>query len=266
MGKFSQNLAKNKKTEEEITKTLERTGQHLKYKKRISVRALIIALAGTFYLLTIIFLYFLPVFQIKTSLEGITLFKQNFSIYENYRDLSSNYNASAHKYTDMDPTIFLILSLFCAFIVIGAIIDWCSACQNAEKRAIKTFRRIKTYNRIPGRSAALQDFYVSIIILILLIVFCKFAEYKVTGDITAEDTGRYLYYYFSDGRLALSVYKNNFHFCNALSEYFAIPVISFICATVLSVIGYSQKKKITRDVLAEKLPEGEEPDSNAANR
>jgi len=264
--RHKKNTIKEQKIEEETQKiknALTDKNQYLKYKKKITIQTLIDSLSLIFICLYFIFLIFLPIFQIKIEILDETIYIKNFSFFNNYEDVKNAYDKSANHYTDISNTSNIISIVSYSIIIVWSIImilkETISAIirdneQNAEKIFCKIKANKKDYFDIITTICVILAPIILPLLEALLAMNAK-AQIESNSHYTVTQIENYLYYYFDDGTLMCKVFLNNFKFCNGVSWYIAIPIILFVCTSILEVINIVMKHKLIEEISNENLDE-----------
>ena len=231
----------------------------------MSAQAFISLAVAFLFSLTLILFIFLPVFQIKFELERETVAAKNFSLWENYKNVKNHYNKNINHFTDISSTALLIYLI----IMAGTAILTCVGSflrefrpADAEERAKKIFIEAKTDSyKYLERERIYGILFLGVCALIVTAIQSKNAEYKITSSIpfTVTEIDNYLYYSFEDSSLTCKVFLNFFKFCNGVSEYLAIPIITFSFACILYGFWIYSKKQLKKEIQAEKIEGSEEP-------
>ncbi len=253
---------KNKLTDEEqkIKNAISITNQHLTYKNEITKQTVISNFGAILITLGMLFIIFLPIFQIKYEVLDVTIAEKNFSLINTFFSLINKHNKKTGQYTDVDiedgmfTIVCYCLSLFIVLCIGGIVL---SIFFNTNKKAEKVYIAIKT-----DRKGFIDKYaFVQVLVCILLIFFTIFkfanAEYKVSDktEYTIKTIDNFLYYYTNNGELAFKVYQNDFKFCNGVSGYIAIPIICFVVGLIMYIVGQYLKHKLIADISNEKLDE-----------
>jgi len=181
----------------------------------------------------------------------------------NYEDVKNAYDKSANHYTDISNTSNIISIVSYSIIIVWSIImilkETISAIirdneQNAEKIFCKIKANKKDYFDIITTICVILAPIILPLLEALLAMNAK-AQIESNSHYTVTQIENYLYYYFDDGTLMCKVFLNNFKFCNGVSWYIAIPIILFVCTSILEVINIVMKHKLIEEISNENLDE-----------
>lgn len=276
--KERQEEEKNKELNIALAEALNKSKQHLQYKKPMKLLLLIRLAKSLFFALTLVLLFFSPIFLSKTELLGVTVEEHSFSAYESFMILKSVWKQKEQNiFADANYDLLLITLIFISayLVIVGlSIIGRLIAIFNGDEYAFDTFKEMRTC-KSQNFGGDLSDFAFGCIIecaiigLQIFTVFnCKNAEFKLESDfpIIIKDLGnQYLGYYNVDGDLLFKVFQNDFVFCNGVSGYIAFPIIFFVIAVVLCALNIYLKKKLIREIKNEiiELPEQEQKENQS---
>ncbi len=269
---ISKKKNKNKKDDVDldyITAKISESKQYLKYKNKVSTQSLIIMSATALASLTLALVIFLPIFQIKLELFGETIATKNFSFFDNYQDVKNNYNQSSNQFTDITSNNLLATLLIIAGMAILSLIYayfFNFRPSDLDERTKKMFIYAKTNNYKYLNSETICGMVlISIVIFICTIINSKNAEFNFDGGdmpYTVTQIDNYLYYNFDNSALSFKVFLNNFKFCNGVSGYIAVPIISLICSIALYGFWQYSKWQLKKDINAEKIDVSENAETN----
>ena len=242
-----QEVQENEQNDPAFTQALQKTKQYLKYKKDIKliyfVNVGICLLRG----LTLIGLLFLPIFQIKAEVLGITLTKKNFSLFDNYPIIKENFIPKLGFWT-----MIAALAIAVFGFVICVSFDFGKVCYNGDTSALNIFKNVWFYNRMENKTTEHRwggqkydvPQYWEIVVGVLLLIIEIYAMRQLDEP-------------------------NNFTLCNGVSGYLALPIISFFATIGLVVLSYRLQKnlktKIKNEVVDLPKPEEESPQTTEAS-
>ena len=260
-------IQQDKQNVNKLSNTLAATGQHLKYKKLIDIQVLLFLACGICLIISVILLYFLPLFQIKTEFST-----KSFSIYDNFTALKGEENEKMRYYTDVDPSIQSMAFVFSVLALIWFIVDVAFTLYpfNSTKRAERFFINVKA-KRVPKglfyNLTTWQFYALTIVVQLVMIFVFKNQKYNFSSNIpfTTSNVGNYIVYTSTSGDFLIRVYQNNFKFCNAVSPQIAIPIVLLVLAVILFIIATILKVKIKDRILKEELPAIEEKTQTQTN-
>lgn len=258
--KNKENLKREQGYTMQLTSALSQSDFYLKYKNKVTLQAFIFWAAGILLSLSLILIVYLPVFQVKTELLGITTVSKSFSFFDNGIAVQSSYNESFKCFTDIEPLVLIfviaILTALAVFIPVSSFfynVKTFDSKLRTEKFIIKTKTNRLTY---PDLETYPWGYLACIAILIACSVVCKNAEYNFTSEIpyyTVKDINNCICYYTNDGVLILKVFQNYFKEFNAISPLIALPIIIFIASVGLYAVGVFIKNKTKNEILNEEI-------------